>query len=85
MAFWKTLQVPESNEVREIQVVQMWEVRWLSRAGRSGDAELCSVRPELECFTEEDEAHAFKASVENALALLRYTGTGTTVTLTKAR
>lgn len=74
----KPIQVPATNEVKTIDAVQVWTVRWLSRSGPySGD-----LRQEVEAFTSEDEAKAFKEALENAYKLLKHTS-GTTVTLTK--
>lgn len=71
----KWLTVPESNRTREVEAVQMWEVRWWSVALRYGpQMAICSTSPELECFTSEEEANAFVTSLTNALALLRNTG-----------
>lgn len=76
----KKLFIPQSNETREIDVAQLWEVRWQSRHG-----EYCSdVRPEMETFLTETEACDFKASLENAFELIRHRS-GTKITVQKAK
>lgn len=70
--------MPQSNEVKTVDAVQLWTVRWLSRYGAfSGD-----LREEVEAFTSEQEAVDFKVALENAFKLLKHTS-GTTVTITK--
>lgn len=64
--------VPDSNETKEIDVVQTWEVRW-----QSADIEQCGLvdlRPEMEVFTSEAEASAFLDSIRKALQLTRIEG-----------
>lgn len=74
----KLLTVPQTNETTQIEVVQLWTVRWVSRNGPySGD-----LRQEVEAFTSEADATAFKQSLENAFQLLRHTS-GTTVIIIK--
>lgn len=81
MNIWtKKLQVPASNETREIEVAQLWEVRWNSRTGTAS----WDVRPEVEAFPDEDAARQFALSLKNAYGLLRHTS-GTIVTVEKAR
>lgn len=78
---FKWLRVPESNETKEIEVVQLWEVRWESRDGPfSSDS-----RPEVECLKFEQEAIDFKQSLENAFGILRYSGNITKVKIGKAK
>jgi hypothetical protein len=76
--FTKKLEVPQSNEVKTVDAVQLWSVRWESRYGEYSG----STRKEMEAFTSEQEAQAFKLALENAFKLLRHTS-GTTVILTK--
>lgn len=76
----KWLKVPLSNETKEVQAVQMWEVRWHSRYGQySGD-----TRPELECFPSQEEAESFAESLRNAFKLIRHSF-GTWVAVQKAK
>jgi hypothetical protein len=68
--------VPESNETKEVDVAQTWEVRWESRHGEySGD-----TQPEMEVFTSREEAEAFAQSLRNAFQLIRHSS-GTHVAL----
>lgn len=67
--WFKWLSVPVSNEQKQIEVVQTWEVRWQSRYGEFSQ----DTQPELECFTSEDEAITFAQSLRNAFALIRHT------------
>ncbi len=70
--------VPESNETKEIDVAQTWEVRW-----HSVKVELryssCDKQPEMEVFTNEAEAQAFAQSLRNAMSLARLSGIGVEV------
>jgi hypothetical protein len=76
----KWLTVPVSNEVREIEVAQLWEVRWTSRNG----AYHSDTQPEMEAFPTQQEAAEFAEALRNAFFLLRHKGSGTDVTLRKA-
>lgn len=78
--WFKKLTAPKTNETKQIDAVQMWEVRWRSRQGEySGD-----TRPELEAFTSEEDAKAFAESLKAAFRLIRSTN-GTRVELQKAK
>ena len=67
----KLLTVPFENGTRQIEVVQLWEVRWMSRHGEySGD-----VAPQIETFTTREAADNFATSLRNAFKLIRHTGT----------
>lgn len=76
--FTKKLTVPQSNEVKTVDAVQLWSVRWMSRYGEFSGC----TNKEMEAFTSEQEAQDFKLALENAFKLLRHTS-GTTVILTK--
>ncbi len=77
---FKNVTVPQANDTKEVQAVQLWSVRWLSRYGSySGD-----VREEMEAFTSEQDAIDFKQALDNAFKLLRHTSK-TTVVLTKEK
>ena len=76
---FKWLHVPFSNATKNVQAVQMWEVRWTSRYGEFYG----NTRPELECFVSLDEAEAFAQSLRNAFALIRHSS-ATTIWLKKA-
>lgn len=75
----KWLTVPASNETREIEVAQLWEVRWKSRHGPYHS----DVRPEVEAFPSRQAAEEFAESLRNAFDLVRHTS-GTKVTVRQA-
>lgn len=77
--FFKWLTVPKTNETRQQQSVQLWEVRWTSRHGEYH----MDTRPELECFTSAEDAEAFAESLRNAFAIIRTTS-GNRVTVRQA-
>ncbi len=87
MLFKKKILAPVSNNTQLIEVVQLWEVRWWSRDGEHLDKtpRYVSARQEVECFTSEEAAVGFKKALDQAFALLRYTGHGRDVTLHKGR
>lgn len=68
LSFRKRL-VPESNKLREIEVVDAWAVRWRSRHGEfSGE-----TQPEIEVFANRDLAEEFAESLRMAFRLIRTT------------
>ncbi len=67
--FFKTIPVPESNETKEVEAVQLWYVRWYSRYGEFHG----STRKEVECFTSKQAANEFAAALRKAFALVRHT------------
>jgi len=66
----KIIEVPENNEIKEIETVQLWIVRWVAR---QGPYIFSDPVEQLEAFSSEEEALKFKESLENAFKLLRYT------------
>lgn len=80
MWWFKKLTVPVSNETKQIEVIQTWEVRWYSRNGQYSN----DTRPEIEVFTSVDAANAFKDSLVAAFKLLRHTS-GTWVEVKKSK
>jgi len=76
---FKKLFVHETNSTKEINAVQLWEVRWKSRYNEF----FSGTQPEVEIFTDEQTARDFKQALEQAFRLLRHTS-GTRVTLKKA-
>lgn len=76
----KLLTVPETNTTKQIDVIQMWEVRWRSRKSEVD----FDGHPELECFSMEAEAEEFAKALRNAFALIRIT-TMNRVTVVKGR
>lgn len=82
IVFFKKLSVPKTNEVKEIDAVQLWEVRWTSRY----DKWHSSLQPEMECFTSEELANSFADSLRAAFKLVRNTSSvETNVTVRKVR
>ncbi len=84
----KLLNVPVSNETKQIEVAQLWEVRWWSRNGWSmseDNPSHVSCRQEVETFLTAREAEAFATSLRNAFDILKYTGSGRKVFVTKAK
>lgn len=76
----KTITVPASNEVKEIEAVQLWEVRWRSRHGDfSGE-----TSPQVEAFPTQELAEEFATALRNAFTLIRHTY-GIKVTVQKAK
>lgn len=74
LASWLTM--PFSNRTKRVDVVETWEVRWMSRKGDYH----ADVRPEVVVFTSHEAAHEFAVSLKNAFSLLRHTaGAGVSV------
>lgn len=65
----KKLVVPVSNDVKEIEALQTWEVRWTSRHGEYSH----STRREIEVFASEQDAQHFAAALQAAFRLIRIT------------
>lgn len=63
----KTIKVPADGE-KSLEALQIWTVRWKSRYGNYSD----QTRPEVEIFTSEEDAKAFKNAIEKAYALIRH-------------
>jgi len=84
MKFWKKkIIVPESNEVEEMESVQLWEVRWFSQYGTLENYP--KYREELETFYSEEDAQRFADALRNAFKLIRYKHvTGNTLSIEKA-
>ncbi len=77
--FTKFLTVPTSNETREIEVAQLWEVRWESRHGEYSN----DTRPEMEAFPTRQTAEEFAEALRNAFDIVRHTS-GHKVTVREA-
>ena len=75
---FKWLTAPFTNRTREVEAVQMWNVRWQSRNGKYYG----NVQPELEAFPTEAQAQEFATALRNAFALLRHTS-GTRVSVSR--
>ena len=78
--FAKKLTVPENNDTKEIEAIQLWEVRWCSR---NGEYHGCT-KQELEAFPTNQEAIEFAEALRNAFRLIRHTS-GNRVEVERAR
>ena len=76
--FFKKTSVPVSNEMKEVDAVQLWQVTWWSRRG----AYSSDVEKEFEAFTSEKEANDFADALKAAYKLIRHTS-GTSVNVEK--
>ncbi len=76
--WFKKLTVPATNETKQVDAVQMWEVRWRSRNGQY----YTDTKDELECFPSEAQAKYFAAALKAAFKLIRHTS-GTSVSVKK--
>jgi hypothetical protein len=65
--FSKLLTVPSSNSTKQIDVVQMWEVRWCAMKHNLD----FDGHSELECFPTEVGAEEFATALRNAFKLIR--------------
>lgn len=77
---FKRLRVPSNNETKEVEAVQMWEVRWQGRHGEFST----STSPQMEAFTSLEQANEFATSLQNAFRLVRHVGADK-ITVTKAK
>jgi hypothetical protein len=68
--FFKKLTVPASTETKTVDSVQLWEVRWRSWHSKYD----CDGHPEMEAFPSEEMAQEFAAAINDAYALLRFSG-----------
>lgn len=67
--------------LREVDVVQLWEVRWTSRYGSfSGD-----TQPEIEVFDTEEGANEFGDTLKKCFELLKFSGKETLVSVSRAK
>lgn len=77
---FKNLLVPFSNDTKQVNAVQLWEVRWESRHGEySGN-----TKPEIEAFPSLEEAEEFAKALRNAFKLIKHTSKDS-VTVSKAK
>lgn len=75
--FWKKkkIDVPASNETKQVEAVELTYVSWRRRYGVfSGDTDKC-----VEAFPNKKDANDFAASLKAAFKLLKHTGEGTSV------
>lgn len=74
--FWtKGVTVPETNETRQIEAIQLWYVRWTARKGAFNS----DAYPVMEAFPSEQLANEFADSLKQAFKLLKHTSEGTKV------
>lgn len=78
----KKITVPESNATKEVDAIQLWEVRWQSN--HSPFVFASEMHPEVEGFPTEQEANEFATALRNAFTLIRGTHC-TKVTVKRAR
>ena len=87
--FKKKISIPVSNETKEIDAVQLWEVRFTSLEEICENYSSITKRPQMEAFTDEASANQFAESLVSAQKILRlredktFPG-GLKVTVTKA-
>jgi hypothetical protein len=73
--------VPQSNETKEIDVLQTWEVTW--RSGTVRGNWMPETTPNVEAFITADDAEAFAHSLRQAFQLTRMGGLIERVAVTK--
>ena len=66
---FKKITVPTSTELKQLEAVQLWEVRWYSRYGEY----FANTRPEVEAFTTKELADEFALALKQAFKLIRHT------------
>ena len=76
--FWKKKELPVTNDTKEVDVVQLWHVRWRSRHGQFSS----DTREELEGFPSLELANEFADSLKAAFKLLKHTS-DTAITVEK--
>lgn len=67
--FRKKIDAP-SGETVELDGLQTWTVRWISKVG---DYPYTTKRPEVQAFTNQPDAEHFAKSLREAFKLLRHT------------
>lgn len=76
--FFKKVKLIE--DLREVDAVQLWEVRWTSRHGSfNGD-----TQPEIEVFDTKEGAKEFANTLEKCFKLLKFRGNETHVSVSQA-
>lgn len=79
--FWtKKITVPTSNETKEVDAIQLWEVRWTSRYGSYSR----DTQAEMEAFPSQNQAEEFAQALRNAFKLIKHTSENN-VTVTKGK
>lgn len=77
--WFKKLTMPLNNDVKQVDAVQCWQVRWQSRHGEFS----MDTTPQVEVFTSRELAEEFATALERAFNLLRITS-GNYVKVVKA-
>lgn len=67
MFSFKELFTPKSDDLKSVEVVQLWYVRWTARYGRFSS----DTKEVMEAFTSKDEAIGFANSLKAAFALVK--------------
>lgn len=77
--FTKKITMPENNLTKEVDAIQLWEVRWWSihplfdRKGADYEYDNIVTRQNIEAFPTQEEAEAFVTALRNAFALTKRT------------
>jgi hypothetical protein len=66
---FKKLTVPETNNTKEVDAIDLFYVEWTSRHGEMS----FDIQPEVEAFTTREAADGFADSLRKAFALVRHT------------
>ena len=69
MFSFKSLFVPKTNEVKEVQVVQLWYVKWTRVYNYASYHYRCEAV--MEAFTSKEAAEEFAKSLKAAMVLLK--------------
>lgn len=71
MLTFKCFTVPLVNTTKQVQAVQLWQVRWTSQHDRYP---FTTSTTEVEAFPSKDEADSFALALKNAFKLIRTDG-----------
>lgn len=82
--FTKFLDVPATNETRQIEVAQLWNVRWKSYRRGYVSEDYPDVHLELEAFPTREDAETFAQSLRLAAKLWRHTALVDSIEIEKA-
>lgn len=75
---FKSIFAPKSNELKPVESVQLWYVRWTRRYGMFHN----ETEEVMEAFASSETANEFADSLRAAFTLIRHTS-GTKVTVSK--
>lgn len=79
----KKIEVPETNNTKEVDVVELWEVRWVSIKFHKILSVHLMEKDEMQVFVSEQIANEFKDALLNAHKLLKNSGNALHVTVQK--